>query len=226
MIRKNKAAFIGLLLILFIALPAYVIVYNNFKPSIPMGLLKTLGTLISILFCVYAVTKKPTKLNILVLIALIFGIVGDYYMLFNVYIGGSFFLIGNIFYIYLLLSNHSYNKTTLYIFLPITLVVVVIALILLSSIGPLRYAVCVYIAGVIFMGCNGFTLYKSEKTIFNTYFGLGALLFTISDFLLSFKFILNDPPYYAFVNLSVYYVAQFFIAMSVYLQVVEDGKKN
>lgn len=219
-------------LVLLMLLSLMVLLYFTYKPYKNFrGIFKTLTSLLFVSIAVsgYIESNNNFTYFIFIFIGLVFSLLGDIFLIFEkgkdssmsksfVY-GLLSFSIAHVFFsiafIYL-----SYFSVYSIIF---TLLLSVIALFSLKSIkafdfkGAFRY-VAFYSIVISFMFIQSLTLYcyNSSTNPYILWVTIGALLFVLSDLILSFDYFhKNCPKFMAVLNLLVYYMAQLLLALSV-----------
>lgn len=201
----------------------YETILNNDIPADRI-LFKFLSSLCFLICSLLSLKKSPQtkKYSFLVITGLFFGLIGDVFLslIFNYafILGAGSFAIGHILFI-IAFSNLSHVHIKDFI-ISIFISSIFIFFIIHNknfNLGNLLPVACIYSFIIIFMFVKACSLFKFRKiNSFFTYFTiLGALLFIISDFILTFEIFLNNPPEYlnAF-NLITYYSGQGMIAIS------------
>lgn len=83
------------------------------------------------------------------------------------------------------------------------------------QLGGAKYVLTVYTVCVAFMGCNGFMAFLLYPGINSALFGIGALLFLISDIILGIWNYHNRRDLYADLNRIMYFAGVMMIALSI-----------
>jgi uncharacterized membrane protein YhhN len=219
-------------LVFLMLLSLIILLYFTYKPYKNFrGIFKTTT---SILFVAIAISGYlENKINftyfIFIFFGLVFSLFGDVFLIFKnedknhinkYFIYGllSFSLARIFFSIGFIHLSHFRFYTILFTFL-----LAFVALFILKSIKGLDfkdsfYYVAFYSVVISFMFIQSLNLYFSSN-IYNPYIlwvTIGALLFVLSDLILSFDYFYKDcPQFMAVLNLLVYYLAQLLIALSV-----------
>lgn len=219
-------------LVLLMLLSLIILLNFTYKPHKNFrGIFKTIT---SILFVTIAISGYLEKSNnfiyfIFILLGLLFSLFGDIFLIFKnedknhiskyfIYgllsfsLAHVFFSIGFIY-----LSNFSFD-TIIFTFL-----LAFVVLFILKSIKKLDfkdsfYYVAFYSVVISFMFIQSLNLYFSNN-FYNPYviwITIGALLFVLSDLILSFDYFYKDcSKFIAVLNLLIYYIAQLLIALSI-----------
>lgn len=209
---------------------AFIIVEHKEK-YVPAVILKGSASLLFVAIGIYSIVKVNAATNFptLVLVGLILGAVGD--ILLNlrfvfpkigskVFLGGvASFLIGHILYL-IALFNFASDK----VWIAIIVGIVVAALILTFIFMKLKVKLSFKIFGVLYIGAVSLMASVAianlicNQTPTNISYAIGAVLFLISDVVLIFN---SFGPKQLFslriTNLSLYYLGQILIALSIFL---------
>lgn len=186
---------------------SFLSIFSKYKSNFFYKILKGLPVFSLILFLVLKFGLNTYK-N-LIIIGLMFGLVGDLFLLNKekfFKLGLFSFLINHIFYIaYFLKFKKSLNLIVLSL---ITLLSIVYIKILFKKIEE-KYKIPVFfyitVISVMVITCFSANLNLSVK--------LGAILFFISDFVLSYNKFIKKVRFSETLILSTYYAAQFLIAI-------------
>lgn len=199
--------------------------HKRFKKALLYKGLASACFIIQGLICL--LNTKFSVVNLLILIGLCLGIVGDEIIaLCQIFPkhdavhfigGGAFFIIGHLFYMAAMLLLHKTN----YYAMAACLVVLVLLCVIYENqrkflVGKMKNSLKLYIAVILLFTALGVGTFFEKGTLGTALFALGGALFTISDnVLFAFKFG-NRPRYYQNVVLHIaYYAAQFTIAFSI-----------
>ena len=182
-----------------------------------------------ILGLVNLLTNTTTLPNILIFIGLCFGIVGDEVIAlcqnFPKYDslafigGGSFFLVGHVFYILALFNLRAPNVLSMIISF-----VIIAALCLLYNhkrqflAGNMKISLSLYLSALVLVASLAIGVFVERVTLGSALFAIGGVLFTISDNLLfAYKFG-KEPRFLQNIALhATYYLAQILFAFSIAL---------
>ncbi len=161
------------------------------------------------------------KINLYLIIGLIFSLLGDFFLLWNTkkkfFVFGLFsFLICHIFYIIAFISKLSYdfNLTIYLIFIGVGIIFVLVANKITSKNMKKLSTICNLYAYIIFTGIVCSALLIIDNKDFNSNLVLfGYLLFMISDSTLAYTTFKKDIKYSNFYIMMTYILAQFLINM-------------
>lgn len=218
------------LLLFFMTISLINLIYFTYKPLKNLRtIFKTITSLLFIGICIsrYSSSNDFTYF-ILILMGLIFSLFGDIFLIFENGSNKSMskdFIYGllsfSIAHIFFSLCFVSLTSLTIYDIL-FTAILSLSSLLILKSIknfnfkGVFRY-VAFYAVIISFMFIKSISLYLAGFDNFGVFIVMiGALLFVVSDLILSFVYFYKDcPKFMAGLNLLIYYIAQGCIALSV-----------
>ena len=218
-------------MILSIVLLFIILLFLYLKTKNLALILKISGSFVFVYMAIWAFFKNPTNPNyfILVFIGLIFSFLGDVFLVLKsktdngfdkiFFLGLASFIITHIFYSLAFISLGSLNIYTLIC----TILTFFIFMKFFKSLKNFSFKSMaipcyIYILAISFMLCNALSLISCNlnKTAL-LFLTIGALLFFISDFIISFiLFFDNCPKFLGIINLITYYLGQILIALSIY----------
>ena len=157
-----------------------------------------------------------------IILGLVFSLFGDVFLAFNkdngkMFILGLFsFCITHVF--YYVAFNHLTDFSIVYFLISIafgSVVVIGMKLMKFLDFGKLFKIIVLYTYIISFMLFKAISLY-SYHAIWSNLIIVGAILFTISDMILSFVLFYKDcPKFMESLNLATYYIGQMIIALSI-----------
>ena len=162
-------------------------------------------------------TKEPTQLLFLpVLIAFIFSLFGDVFLMLGdegfVY-GMIAFLLAQVVYSFAFMQQVSvYNY---YLLIPIFILTFGFYLFIVNNLGKYRRPVSIYVSIITLMLWVAVNRFVFETSLQNTYIFSGAILFVVSDGLLSVNKFKQKFPFAEAIILLTYYAAQYLFLMAV-----------
>lgn len=158
-------------------------------------------------------TLKPYK-N-LIIIGLVFCLFGDVFLMFDsLFIFGLLsFLIGHIFFLYAFTTIYKF-QTKLVTLIPLVLFAGLMFIILKDHLGDLQIPVVVYISFIVLMAWQALNLYVLKKEYGFLLITIGAILFLISDSILSYGKFISEFQIGAFLVAITYWSAITSIALS------------
>jgi len=162
-------------------------------------------------------TKVPSQILFLpVLIAFIFSLFGDIFLMLGdegfVY-GMIAFLFAQVVYSFAFMqqvSNYNY-----YLLIPIFILTYGFYLLIVKELGKYRRAVSLYVSIITLMLWLAVNRFVFENSLQNTYIFAGAILFVVSDGLLSVNKFKRKFPFADAIILLTYYAAQYLFFMAV-----------
>ena len=202
---KNK------LIILYLIVLAIEIWADSNNQKIVMMVTKPL--LMPLLIALYLSFKQTILPNWYYILALIFSLFGDVFLMFksnNLFIPGlASFLIAHIFYILLFIKESKILRWP-------TLIILIVTISYLSFLKPyisneLILPVSMYCIVISLMGIVAVNRKKSSFGY--SLISFGALLFIISDSLIAFNKFIENLPQSSFLIMSTYGLAQLFILL-------------
>lgn len=219
-----------LLLFMFIALT--FLLYFTYKPyKNYRGISKTITSISFVFVAISGYIENNTNFAyfIFILLGLIFSLFGDVFLIYakenestmskNFIYGLLSFSFAHIFFSVGFIWISEFSIYTI-IF---TIILSSISLLFLKSIKGLDFKgmfnyVAFYAVVISFMFAQSLNLYLSNNSSFDILIvTIGALLFVLSDLILSFDYFYKNPPkILGALNLLVYYTAQALIALSVF----------
>ena len=224
--------FITYPLILLMLLSLIILLYFTYNPYKNFrGIFKTITSILFVTIAISGYLEKSSNFTyfIFILLGLLFSLFGDIFLIFknedknhlskyfiygilNFSLAHVFFSIGFIY-----LSRFSFY-TILFSFLLAFVVLFILKCIKELDFKDSFYYVAFYSVVISFMFIQSLNLYFSIN-FYNPYvlwITIGALLFVLSDLILSFDYFYKDcPKFMAVLNLLIYYIAQLLIALSV-----------
>lgn len=152
----------------------------------------------------------PKLVKLLLACALACSLIGDVVLTLPIKLQLEFgigsFLIAHCFYITLFVRSFCFNSRQLLYFLPILVVMLLIALKLVPVLGDLLIPVMIYILVLMTMVFTSFQVQKERLLL-----GSGALLFVLSDMTLALSLFLYTNMDARLVIMFTYYAAQFLL---------------
>lgn len=219
-------------LVLLMLLSLVILLYFTYKTHKNFrGIFKTITSILFVTIAISSYLEKSSNFTyfIFILLGLLFSLFGDIFLIFknedknhlnkyfiygllNFSLAHVFFSIG---FIYL---NHFNFYTILFSFLLAFVVLFILKCIKELDFKDSFYYVAFYSVVISFMFIQSLNLCFYSK-FYNPYIlwiTIGALLFVLSDLILSFDYFYKDcPKFMAVLNLLIYYIAQLLIALSV-----------
>ncbi|TFG21912.1 MAG: lysoplasmalogenase [Promethearchaeota archaeon] len=180
-------------------------------------------SLMPLLLLYYIFSLSIVQINWLIVIALIFGYLGDIFLMFNkeefFVFGLGSFLLGHIFYIIAFLLSISnimmFPIWTILLVLPSLFVVFYVIKRTLGKLGEVKVPTYIYIGVIFFMGFCAILRFASFDLTSAIIVWLGANLFMLSDGMIALnKFDKDIPKGEIYIKLT-YVLAQFFIILGV-----------
>lgn len=168
--------------------------------------------------------SKPTY--ILMLIALIFSLSGDVFLIFE-HVSGNYFIAGLISFLlahiaYSVLFVRKWNKKNTKNFIGTSLLLAVyggaLFFYLKDSLGPLKIPVIVYILGILFMAMTALGRFAKVPSLSFVLVLVGALCFVVSDSILAIDKFMFELPAAHILIMGSYAAAQYLIVMGVLRQ--------
>ncbi len=214
---KNK------LIILYLIVLAIEIWADSINQKIVMMVTKPL--LMPLLIALYLSFKQTILPNWYYILALIFSLFGDVFLMFksnDLFIPGlASFLIAHIFYILLFIKESKILRWP-------TLIILIVTISYLSFLKPylsneLILPVSMYCIVISLMGIVAVNRKKSSFGY--SLISFGALLFIISDSLIAFNKFIENLPQSSFLIMSTYGLAQLFILLG-FLKKNYEAKLN
>lgn len=205
----------SVILILFFLVPTYIDLKAQKKKPLSL-IVKALGTSLSVGFGIAGVLSCPNPHSGWILTGLVLGLLGDIFLEYFTPLGGVLFFAGNTIYLSQMLSIQ-----------PIRWYSLLLLLLLLTFLyanfhkdfpffGPYRYLFLLYAILVSLMASISIPLILLHGTQ-GLLLGFGTFLFTLSDYLLGYRTLYHAPPPFHRISLSVYYLAQLLISLSIFL---------
>jgi uncharacterized membrane protein YhhN len=172
-----------------------------------------------ILIVIFSIALKgPSVFSILVLIAMIFAVIADTLLMIEeisfLKNGLIFFLISHFFYIYAFKEGYYYQKWHLALLVFIVLVNFFYIMLIKKGAGKLLIPVIIYIIILDMMGFFAVTKLNNGCGLFETSLALGAVMFWVSDLILSFNAFVKKIPHSTVYTWIFYAPAQFLFALS------------
>jgi uncharacterized membrane protein YhhN len=152
-----------------------------------------------------------------ILTGLVFSLLGDIFlMLKNAQFtkGLLAFLVAHIFYILALVSNFGFHSNFITL-IPVLLFFILFIKIILPLTGTKKIYVIIYSLVIMFLLWQAFSRMYVEPSSSSLFFGVGIILFTISDIILAYNKFVKKFKHSQLIILSTYYIAQLCIAISV-----------
>ena len=211
---KSLFALAAVAIILFLLVPNYLKLKNvNKTASI---LLKACGTLFALILAIIGHIKNPGYGSLLIIIAITLGMLGDILLEYKAPLGVIAFFLGNVFYILLLFLDSQQNISFLLILFSILFFLYTVFQPYMKSLGKAMFLLLPYAILVSSMAAASIP-FLIQNTPHRLLFGFGTFLFAISDYLLAYRVVTNANSSFHQISLSVYYLAQLMIGLSVYL---------
>lgn len=174
------------------------------------------------MLCTYSnASQNYRAMSALSVAALFFALGGDFFLQFirldefKYKIGIAFFLVCQALLIIREIGIYGINWAS---FLITAMVLLFFAWLMAAQrwqLGGAKYILTVYTVCVAFMGCNGFVSFLLYPSINSGLFGIGALLFLISDIILGIWNYHNRRDLYADLNRITYFAGVMMIALSI-----------
>ncbi|MEG1646312.1 MAG: lysoplasmalogenase [Clostridia bacterium] len=216
---------------------SFIIVRDKNGGAVPL-FLKTFSSILFLLVCAlgYLTNPNPDAIPkayfVFMIIGMSFALIGDILLDLKItypqdndtytYGGMSAFACCHIFYYMATLKKFDFN------FIPLVVAVAsaIAMMLVVKYVMKLKLGKFVWIS-LIYSGCLALTFFQTcfiaYKLHFNAYsivFAIGALLFLLSDVILSMTYFDGkDSKIYIVINHSLYYCGQFLIALSMFLLV-------
>ena len=201
-------------IILFLLVPNYLKLKNvNKTASI---ILKACGTLIALIFAILGHLQNSGNGSLYIVIAIAFGMIGDILLEYNIPLGGISFFLGNLLYVLLLFLDSHQNISFLLILASILFFLYSVFQTYIKSLGKAKLLLIPYALLVSSMAAASipFLIQNAPQRLL---FGFGTFIFAVSDYLLAYRVVTNAESSFHQTSLSVYYLAQLMIGLSVYL---------
>jgi uncharacterized membrane protein YhhN len=172
-----------------------------------------------ILIVIFSIALKgPTVFSILVLIALIFAVIADTLLMIEevsfLKNGIIFFLISHIFYVYAFQEGYYYRNWHIGLLIFIVLVNFFHVMLIKKGAGKLLIPVIIYIIILDMMGFFAIAKLNNGCGLFEASLALGAVMFWVSDLILSFNAFVKKIPHSTVYTWIFYAPAQFLFALS------------
>lgn len=196
--------------ILVISITALLaIIFNHQDKQQLYQYFKPLTTILIIGLALLFNTKNLSKYNLLILMALLFCLVGDIFLLWEdkFVFGLGSFLVGHLFFAGAFIRRFGFNKNII----PLIILGFVAGLYFFyiqPNLGSLRIPVLIYISVIVFMSWQALGRKReanNKKALF--LIALGALLFTFSDSIIAYNKFVQSFKLSGAIILSTYWVA-------------------
>lgn len=187
-------------------------------------LLKPVPIILLMIFTLYAHCSKLTK--ILLLVALGFSALGDILLTFSattmVLAGILAFMVTQCIYSFIFLKNGKIQKKRVMFFLPIMVLVMALFYYIWPSLGEMRTPAIGYVFLLTFMVFCSFQVKQHALLLCS-----GAIIFVISDFLVSLDlFLMPNNILIKLCIMFLYYLAQFLLVMGITKPTVLDNSSQ
>ncbi len=180
---------------------------------------KPLTTVLIILYAARALESLEDRRGLLVLLGLLFSLLGDSLLMFpkRFLLGLVSFLLTHLAYTAAFYTGFT-SSGLMFLVLPLAIYGLIVLGLLWRDLAALKLPVIVYMLAILFMAYQAGERYLALRDIASLLAFVGTLVFAMSDSLLAFdkfkrSFKLAQP-----LVLSSYYVAQWLIALSLYLR--------
>ncbi len=182
-------------------------------------LFKPLTTLLIFAYACLALESLQDRRGLLVLSGLFASLLGDVFLLFpkRFLLGLASFFVAHLFYLAAFYTGSSAFGMT-FIAIPLLVCSSIILFFLWKGLGRLKFAVVPYILLITAMLYQAGERYLVFADLASLVALCGAVLFMLSDTFLAFNRFRRPFAYAGFWVLSSYYVAQWLIALSLYLR--------
>ena len=190
---------------------------------------KSIASILFVLTGIFSyIYSKSDSIYLIIIIALIFGMVGDIILdikyFFPKYdntiflLGMISFLIGHIFYLVFLINKTNNILLSIFITLIISIVLLFIVYKKVSASKSILILGGVYLTIIVLILVLSIVFGLTNINISNTIFMIGMILFVSSDIILAFnEFGNNRKEWLVSFNLIIYYIGQSLIALSICL---------
>ena len=205
----------------FIATVLFLILLNFFPEKFILGLIVK-SLIIPFLFVYYILNVKKDfkRSNYVMLVALLFSCIGDVAMFISknnelfFLIGLVGFLITHILYILVFFDvpkKYSIIKKKLFLLIPFLIFEIVLLIILYNSLGVMKIPAIIYSIVILLMAVIALNRYKNVGNISFYLVFIGALLFVLSDTIISINVFKSKILFAEELIMTTYVIAQFLI---------------
>jgi uncharacterized membrane protein YhhN len=194
--------------------------YSAFKRKLTFKYFFSPMVIVSVIFIVIfsIALKGPSVYSILVLFALIFALIADTLLMIEevsfLKNGLIFFLISHLFYVYAFMDGYIFEKWHLALAFSLLLVNIFHVKLIRKGAGKLIVPVVFYIIVLDLMGFFAITKLNNGSGLFELLLALGAVMFLVSDFILSIDAFVKKINHSTVYTWLFYAPAQFLFALS------------
>ena len=210
-----------LIILYFITSILFLFLHNFFPENFIFGLIVK-SLIIPFLFVYYILNVKKDfkRSNYVMLVALLFSCIGDVAMFISknnelfFLIGLVGFLITHILYILVFFDvpkKYSIIKKKLFLLIPFLIFEIVLLIILYNSLGEMKIPAIIYSVVILFMAAIALNRYKNVNNLSFKLIFIGALLFVLSDTIISINVFKSTILFAEELIMLSYVIAQFLI---------------
>ena len=205
------------LLSVFVFLSALIAIIVRQRKNVRLfSIFKPLTTILIIAIAVIAYSNNETTYSLLIIIGLIVALVGDIFLISEKYFlqGLSSFLIAHIAFTYAFTTIFGFNSNLIVLF---SLIIIAGSyyLFLYKKLDDFRIPVAVYIIVIMLMNWQAVGLMLNDSSPKYIALGVGSLLFSFSDAVISYDKFIGKFKMAEILILSTYWMAIYIFAVTV-----------